>query len=143
MGNGMTIEHWLLLITLLMAATCIYFLSNKISNLKKTVKSIDLKNKEFLMVKPPMSFDECKEIFDTCISNVILDIELRFELNDITYIKKIDIETSIATKEVMSLVSESVVTQMKCYVSDKYIIQYVSRNIRAFMISYLEQKNRV
>ncbi len=138
----MTIEQWLLLATLIMAAIYVSYSIIKISNLKKEVASRMKKNVDFLMTKPPMDYEECKDVIDTCISNVIFDLELRYELNDVRYIKKVDEEVKEATRDVMKLISANVMEQMQCYVTDSYIIQYISRNIRNFIIAYLKEKNK-
>lgn len=94
------------------------------------------------MVKPPMEYEMCKDILDTCISNVINDLQLRYTVNNVKYIKNMDKETKESTLEVMKLVSDNVIEQMQCYVTKTYIIQYVSRNIRGFLMAYLKENNK-
>ena len=138
----LTIEQLLLLLTFIMAAIYVSVSILRTSKLKKKIKSLQIKNKDFLMTKPPMTYDECKDIVDTCVGNVLMDLELRYKLNDVVYIKNMDKETTTATLDVMDLVSENVIEQMQCYVSRTYIIQYISRNVRNFLIAYLKEKNK-
>lgn len=142
MGNQLTIEQWLLLITFLLAAIYISVTSIKMSGFKKKIKFLNIKKMDFLMTKPPMTYDECKDILDTCIGNVLSDLELRYTLNDVKYIRNIEKETTENSIEVLKLVSENVLEQMQCYVTRTYINQYISRNMRGFLIAYLKEKNK-
>lgn len=142
MWDQLSIEQWLILVTILMAVIYISATSIKMSGYKKKIKSLNVEKKDFLMTKPPMTYEECKDILDTCIGNVLTDLELRYMLNDVKYIRNIEKETAENSKEVLKLVSENVLEQMQCYVSRTYISQYISRNMRAFLISYLKEKNK-
>ncbi len=112
------------------------FLVNNIINHKKEIKKIKLERQVQLMFKPEMSYTELLDIVETAIADVIMDMDLRFTLNEVKYIKNIPDETVDGTAQVMSLVSENVIEQLKCYVTEKFIIQYISRNIRGFLLEY-------
>lgn len=130
-----------LLITFIIVGvlTTIIFINYR--KLKEKNKKITKQQNDFIMSKPPLTYEECKEILDIAIADVINDLNFRLEINEVKYIKDMKKDVSESTNEVFSLISKNVIEQFKCYVTEKYIMQYTSRNIRFFLIDYLKEKN--
>lgn len=130
-----------LFVTLIIAAILAIILLESRRRYRQELKEVDRKNYEFVMMRPPLSYDECKEILDIVIADVIIDLNFRFEINEVKYFKDMKKEVGDATKEIFTLVGDNVIEQMKCYVTERYILQYVSRNVRSFLTNYLKEKN--
>ena len=133
-------ETVIFILLLMVIGLSVAFIEEKRRN-KKKIKSITTNNEEHLLKRPGLTYDEAKEILDTVVSDVLIDLNLRLEVNEVKYIKNVEKETVMATTEVLDLVSDNIIAQLKCYVDERFIVQYIARNVRGFLIGYLKEKN--
>lgn len=136
----MTIIEGLLLFTIIMlilAAITIYNLLDINKHIKETVQ--EKVSPE--LVATPYTFDECKEILDTLIADVLVDLELRYKLNEVKIVKNVQKDVTMCSKEVFNLLSPNIYNQLQYHVTERYIMQYVSRNIKSFILAYMKEKN--
>lgn len=137
---GLSIELWLFIMMVVLCTVLNILWSGKVGKLKSKLTEYDSLKRKFNMSKPAMSYDECKEIIDICTSEAIMELELRYEINDVKYIKNIEEDTIAITKEIMMSVSMNVFLQMECYISKSHIIKYISRNVKLSLMAYMDRK---
>lgn len=137
---GMSVEQWFILFLLISFAVTVVFTSIRIKSLKTTVGSLNTSHLNFKMSKPAMTYEQCKEILDTCISDAIIDLEMRYEINEVKYIKNMEKDTISATNDILSSISPNVLTQMECYITKSHIIRYISRNVKLSLMDYMDRK---
>lgn len=137
---GMSVEQWFILILLIALAVTVVVTSIKVKNYKTIISNLNTGYLKFKMSKPDMTYIECKEIVDTCVSDAIIDLEMRYEINDVKYIKNIEKDTISTTNEILASISENVLTQMECYITKKHIIRYISRNVKLSLMDYIDRK---
>ena len=87
-----------------------------------------------------LTFQEAMEILDTIVAHVISDMELTYSVKEIKYIKNVDDDIKQATNKVMELMSPNIHNNLSMYVTREYIITYISRNIRSFVLAYLDSR---
>lgn len=87
-----------------------------------------------------IGYSEALDILDTAIAHVISDMQLVYDIKEIKYIKNVDEDIKEATLKVMNLVSPSILQTLELYMTREYTVTYTSRNVRAFVIAYLDQK---
>lgn len=136
----MTIIEGLLFFTILLLmfkGLWIYDLLDKVKRMKMAAQDIEYPD----LISTPYTFEECKEILDTLIADVLVDLELRYKLNDVKIVKNVQKDVVMCSKEVFDLLSPNIYNQLQYHVTEKYIMQYVSRNVKGFILAYMKEKN--
>lgn len=136
----MTIIEWLLFGTfMVLIITSLWIHDLKLKNKKMRMQEQDNLHPE--LIATPYTFEECKDVLDTVIADVVVDLELRYTINEVKIVRNVQQDVVACSKEVFSLLSPNIYNQLQYHVTEKYIMQYVSRNVKSFILGYMKQKN--